>query len=222
MDIFLFVLSYVTQLVASGILLYRIWSVHSVDGLTVDTQWCLLCSTISRCIWTLNTRIVEENKLFALLAVVELLSSLGAAGALVYSFQKFRHTFTRSVPKLLSAVILLPSALLIAYLVNPGKWFTFSTQVLVAFTMYAEAVALVPQLWLVQKIGDVEALTSHYIGLLVIARAVRMLFWLFMILDGQWFLCLFLADLLHTALSADYMYLWIRKLRHGGRLIYSL
>jgi ER lumen protein retaining receptor len=97
-----------------------------------------------------------------------------------------------------------------------------TVQVLVAFTMYLEAAALIPQLWLVRKMEDVEALTSNYVGILIIARAVRMIFWVIMFFDGQKFICLFTADVLHTALSADYLYLWVRKLRHGGRLIYSL
>lgn len=222
MDIFLFVLSYLIQLIASAILLYRIWNVRSVHGLSVDTQWCLLSSTISRCIWTFKTRIVEDSLWFTIVAVFEILASTIAATYLVHSFRCLRHTTTRVTPTPLSAVILIPLALLVASIVNPGKWFNFSSQILVAFTMFVEAIALVPQLWLVRKIGDIEALTSHYIGLLVIARVVRMLFWVFMLFDGQWFLCLFLADLLHTGLSADYLYLWIRKLRHGGRLVYSL
>ena len=222
MDLFLFVFSYIIQLLASGILLYRIWSVRSIYGLSLDTQMCFLFATVSRCVWTINTRIVESNLFLAVVAVIELLASLGSSIFLVYVFLKLGHTTTLTSPKLLSAYSLVPIALLFSVIINPGESFKITSQVLVAFTMYVEAIALVPQLWLIRKMDDVEALTSHYLGLLVIARLVRMGFWIVMFMEGQRFLGLFLADVLHTVLSADYLYLWIRKLRHGGRLVYSL
>ena len=222
MDILLFVLSYLIQLLANGILLYRVWSVRSVHGLSADTQVCLLLSALSRCVWTLKTRIIETHFLLTMIAGIELLFSTLSAALIVYLFRKFRHTSTLSTPSTLSAPLLIVLALVCAYLINPGTWFSFSAQILVAFTMYIEGVALVPQLWVIRKIGDVEALTSHYIGLLVVARIVRMLFWIVMFFDGQKFLCLFVADLLHTLLSIDYLYLWVKKLRHGGRLVYSI
>lgn len=222
MDIQLFVLSYLIQLFASGILLYRILSVKSIYGLSVDTQICFLCSTICRCVWTWNTRIFDSGSIFASIAILELGASAASAVCLVHLFRKLIHTTTMRSPMPLSVYVLVPVALLLAWLINPGEWFSFTAQGLVAFTMYVEALALVPQLYLIRKMDDVEALTSHYIGLLVIARAVRMIFWVVMYTEGQWFLCLFLADLLHTAMSADYVYLWVKKIRHGGRLVYSL
>jgi ER lumen protein retaining receptor len=222
MDIFLFVLSYLIQLIASAILIYRVWSLRSVNGLSIDTQICLLSSVISRCIWTLNTRIIGSSAVLAGLALLELFLSLFACVSLILFFRKLRHTILHSVPLGVSAVVLIPVTLTFAYVVNPGRWFALSSQILVAFSMYVEAVALAPQLLIARRIGDVEALTSHYIGLLVISRIVRMIFWVFMFIDGQSFLCLFIADLLHTILSTDFLRLWFKKLRHGGRLVYSL
>jgi ER lumen protein retaining receptor len=222
MDIVIFVLSYLVQLVASCILLHRVQSVKSIYGLSLDSQICLLIATLSRCVWTVKTRIVETNVVLTSVAAFELMASLVSAVFLVRLFSNLRHTTTQACPTILSASVLVPFALTLAFLFNPGSWFNITAQVFVAFTMYLEAVALIPQLWLVRRMDDVEALTSHYVGILIIARAVRMMFWVVMFFDGQSFMCLFTADLLHTALSADYLYLWIRKLRHGGRLVYSL
>jgi ER lumen protein retaining receptor len=223
MDIWLFVLGYVIQLIASGLLIYRIASVRSVYGLSLDTQLCFLSATLSRAVWSFNTRILDSHPLLQVFAVIELALSIFCAGLLVYLFRSLRHTSadTQASP-LLTWKLLFPVSIILAGIVNPGSWFTVSLQILVAFTMYMEAVALVPQLALIRKMSDVEALTSHYIGLLVIARAVRMCFWVVLYMDGSTFICLFLADLFHTVLCADYMYLWVRKLRHGGRLVYTL
>lgn len=222
MDIFIFVLSYLIQLSASGILLHRINKVKSIYGLSFDSQICLLLATLSRCVWTLKTRIVQTNVMFTFIAALELLASTVAAVWLVRLFFNLQHTTTQQCPRILSAKVLVPVTTVLAFLVNPGNWFSFSVQVLVAFSMYMEAAALIPQLWLVRRMDDVEALTSHYVGILIISRAVRMIFWVVMFFDDQHFFCLFTADIVHTALSADYLYLWIRKLRHGGRLVYSL
>ena len=222
MDIFLFVLGYLIQLIASGILFYRIKSVRSIYGLSVDTQICFLLSSLSRLVWTVNTRIYEANGAFVTIAFLEMLCSVVAAIGLVYNFVQLRHTTTVMAPLLMSYRVLVPMCLIMAYLVNPAGWFNVSSQLLVAFNMYVEAVALIPQLWLIRKIEDVEALTSHYIGLLVIARGVRMVFWIVLFMEGDRFVSLFLADVFHTVLSADYLYLWVRKLRHGGRLVYSI
>jgi ER lumen protein retaining receptor len=173
-------------------------------------------------IWTMNTRIYEANTFFILLAVIEIIISVASTVGLVFNFIKLKHTTTLHVPTYMSYQVIVPVSLTFAFIVNPSGWFTFTSQTLVAFTMYVEAVALIPQLWLIRKMDDVEALTSHYIGLLVIARAVRMVFWMILFIEGDRFISLFLADIFHTVLSADYLYLWIRKLRHGGRLVYSL
>jgi len=222
MDIFLFVLGYIIQLIASAILFYRIQSVRSIYGLSIDTQICFLLSSLSRLVWTLNTRIYEANGAFITIAFLEMLCSVVSAFGLVYNFVKLRHTTTVSVPVWMSYKVLVPISLTLAYLVNPAGWFNVSSQLLVAFNMYVEAIALIPQLWLIRKMEDVEALTSHYVGLLVIARGVRMVFWIVLFMEGDRFVSLFLADVFHTFLSADYLYLWVRKLRHGGRLVYSL
>lgn len=49
-----------------------------------------------------------------------------------------------------------------------------------------------------------------------------MVFWGVLFYIGEHFLQLFVADLVHTVFTADYMYLWFRKLKSGGRLIYSI
>jgi len=116
---------------------------------------------------------------------------------------------------------LAPVAAVLAFFFHPSdNW--ISIQILVAFTMYLEALGLLPQLWLMKKMYDVEPITSHYVGLLVIARFSRMVFWGVLFYIGEHFLQLFIADLVHTVFTADYMYLWFRKLKSGGRLIYSI
>eukprot|EP00745_Piridium_sociabile_P015675 TRINITY_DN23426_c3_g2_i2.p1 TRINITY_DN23426_c3_g2~~TRINITY_DN23426_c3_g2_i2.p1 ORF type:complete len:220 (+),score=19.60 TRINITY_DN23426_c3_g2_i2:127-786(+) len=215
MEIWLFILGYLIHLGGSVFLLAKIYKQKSVYGLSRDTMFMLLVATISRCIWSMFTRLVETK-----LAYLELIASTAVAIALAYNCWIYRHTTIKQAPTPLKAKTLIPVALILAFFFHPGyRWFT--VQILVAFTMYIEAVALVPQLYLMRKMHEVENVTSHYVGLLVCSRAVRLLFWVQLYWIGEHFLGLLAADMIHCILSADYMRIWISKLRNGGQLIYA-
>jgi len=191
-------------------------STKSIYGLSPDTQISYLLATMSRWMWSLDTRLVETK-----LAYLELFLSLGTAVVLTVMVIKYRHTTTKKPAKCLRVAPLCVVSLLLAFFFHPGHhWWT--VQILVAFTMYIEAGALLPQLYLMRRMIEIEPLTSHYVGMMMLSRGVRMLFWLQLYSQGEHFLGLFLADLLHTLFSVDYLYLWVKKLRHGGSLIYRL
>ncbi|KAF8819085.1 putative ER-retrevial receptor Ter1p, partial [Cardiosporidium cionae] len=197
------------------VLLWKIKQQKTIYGLSFDTQLCFVLSTIARCMWSLDTRLVENR-----LAYLELFCSILAVFLLVYHMHRYRYTGSKSTWWPLQSQTLIPVALIAAFLFHPGqKW--WSIQILVAFTMYLEAVALIPQLWLMHNIVEIETLTSHYVGLLILSRIVRMFFWLSLYLRGEQFIGLFVADLLHSICSVDYFFLWCHKLRRGGMLMYK-
>lgn len=215
MDIWLFILGYLVHFVASCILTYKVFQQRTIYGLSFDTQLCYLAATLSRCVWSLDTRLVETW-----LAYLELMLSTCMSMLLTYLMWRFRYTHTKEMITPLKAYLLVPASLLVAFLVHPSRaWWT--VQILVAFSIYLEAVALLPQLYFLRRMLEVEPLTSHYVGLLVISRVVRLFFWVTLYLQGEHFVGLFLADLLHSVLAADYFVVWCRKLRNGGTLIYK-
>jgi len=46
-------------------------------------------------------------------------------------------------------------------------------------SMNLDTVAMLPQLWMVVKLGEVEALTSHFVALLIASRACSFAFWFY-------------------------------------------
>eukprot|EP00928_Gymnodinium_smaydae_P062086 TRINITY_DN4601_c0_g2_i1.p1 TRINITY_DN4601_c0_g2~~TRINITY_DN4601_c0_g2_i1.p1 ORF type:complete len:258 (+),score=28.43 TRINITY_DN4601_c0_g2_i1:113-775(+) len=215
MEIFLFIMGYYVQVAASGMLMYKIWYHKSIYGLSTDTQIAYLLAVLARCVWVLETRLVETT-----FAYIEVVVSTVVAIVLTGLCVKLGHTTQKQSTPILRVYVTCPASLVLAFFFHPGDdW--WSMQILVAYTMYQEAMGLLPQLWLMRKMHEVEPLTSHYVGLLVCARFIRMIFWGQLFFLGEHFLQLFVADVLHTLFSADYLYLWCRKLRHGGRLIYS-
>eukprot|EP01071_Lankesteria_metandrocarpae_P002347 Lankesteria_metandrocarpae@DN2262_c0_g1_i1.p1 len=206
-EVLLFISGYGVQLTASCILLTQIWKRQSVYGLSMDMFLCLLLSTISRCVWSFDTRLTDT-----FLVYMELIGSLITSILLCAVVYHFRHTTTKKPVFYFRVYVLVPLVAVFAMLFHPGTRLNI-IQMLVSFTMYLDAVALLPQLYLLRHMVEVEPLTSQYVGLLVLSRIIRIVFWIHLILSGDRFIGLFLADLLHTVLAGDYLYLWLRKLR---------
>eukprot|EP00931_Biecheleriopsis_adriatica_P038101 TRINITY_DN21851_c0_g1_i1.p1 TRINITY_DN21851_c0_g1~~TRINITY_DN21851_c0_g1_i1.p1 ORF type:complete len:237 (+),score=28.49 TRINITY_DN21851_c0_g1_i1:55-711(+) len=214
-EVYLFLLGYLVQFAASCILLYKIWKGRSIYGLSLDTQAAYLLAVISRCVWSMGTRLVDSKLMY-----LELMASTAVACGLALLSYQFRHTNPVAGTPFLKIYATAPASLVLAFFFHPGDdW--ISMQILVSYTMFQEAFGLLPQLYLMRKLHEVEPLTSNYVALICVARFIRMLFWGKMYFLGEHFLQLFFADVLHTLLSADYMYLWFRKLRYGGKIIYS-
>jgi ER lumen protein retaining receptor len=215
-DIAFFIMGYLIQLAASAILLYKVSSKRNFDGLSQDMQILFSVACICRCIWTLDTRLVET--VFAYCELI--LSTAASIGLVAYSF-KYRYTVLTKPPVFLQAPALIAIGGVLSIFFHPGTaWFSYQT--LIAFTMYIEALALIPQLYVMRHVIEIEAVTSHYVGFLVVARIVRMVFWFEMYMLGENFIDLFFSDFVHTILSADYLFLWCRKLKNGGQLVYSI
>jgi len=82
-----------------------------------------------------------------------------------------------------------------------------------------DTVAMVPQLWLLSKLGGkVDALTSHFVALLFASRALTFCFWFYGYpelapLDNSWNACGYAHVALHFAqlvLCADFMYYYLK------------
>mmetsp|Transcript_7640 Transcript_7640/g.4097 ORF Transcript_7640/g.4097 Transcript_7640/m.4097 type:complete len:112 (-) Transcript_7640:22-357(-) len=95
----------------------------------------------------------------------------------------------------------------------------WSMQMLVSFSMFIEALGLLPQLFLMRKSGEVEGMTSHYMMCLGLSRLIRLFFWLALWMEGDLFVYLVLADLMHTFLLADFAYYYFCAIRSGTPLL---
>eukprot|EP00915_Cephaloidophora_sp_WS-2016_P007758 GHVH01010697.1.p1 GENE.GHVH01010697.1~~GHVH01010697.1.p1 ORF type:complete len:221 (+),score=9.82 GHVH01010697.1:129-791(+) len=217
-EVYLFIAGYVVQTTGSLVLLHKMHKTKSTYGLSAQTQILFLISTVSRCLWSRDTRLMDSP-----LAPVELMVTLVCNVATIVYFYRLRHTTTglKGDGDLwwpLKWHYLTLTALLLAVVFHPGK-LLISMQVMVALSIYCEAMALIPQLALMKRMVEVESLTSHFVALLVLARLTRLLFWVRLCYLGETFPGLMIADGLHTLLSVDYVYLWINKLGRGGPLL---
>ena len=77
--------------------------------------------------------------------------------------------------------------------------------------MFMEAVGLLPQIYLLRSLGEIETMTGHYVFCLGISRFLRMIFWGLLWYQGDSFLYLVIADLLHCALLTDFAYYYMKS-----------
>merc|ERR1719327_383703 len=91
--------------------------------------------------------------------------------------------------------------------------------------LYIDVVAMMPQLSLMTKIrGEVEALTSHYVGATALSRATSLIFWYHGFvelapLDGSFNLAgwaIIASHVFQVLLVCDFLYYYIRAVVSTG------
>jgi len=92
-------------------------------------------------------------------------------------------------------------------------------EVLWTFSIYLEAVAILPQLFLVSKTGEAETITSHYLFALGSYRGLYLLNWIFRYyMEDFYDLIAIVAGIVQTVLYCDFFYLYVTKVIKGRAL----
>jgi len=85
------------------------------------------------------------------------------------------------------------------------------------YSIYLEAVAIMPQLFMVSRTGEAETITSHYLFALGSYRALYILNWIYRYYTEDFLdLIVIIAGIVQTILYCDFFYLYITK---GTQLI---
>jgi ER lumen protein retaining receptor len=91
-------------------------------------------------------------------------------------------------------------------------------EIMWTFSIYLEAVAIIPQLILLQRHGVVENLTSNYVVLLGLYRAFYIANWIFRAFAEKSYHTIWLmliAGIVQTALYVDFFYYYAMSKYHG-------
>lgn len=98
------------------------------------------------------------------------------AATLFVIYFKFHHTNEILLDSFRIELLIVPAAILAGFVNNfVNSEFSF-TNILWAFSIYLEALAIIPQIILVRKTGEAERLTTNYIFALVCYRALHNLY----------------------------------------------
>jgi len=126
---------------------------------------------------------------------------------------RYKHTYNEAADAFRVPFLIGPAAVaaLLFHLKNTV------VEVVWAFSIFLEAVAIMPQLFLLQKTGEVENITGHYIFALGAYRGLYALNWVWRAFwepgYRQWLA--WTAGIVQTGLYADFFYHYIRRYVSG-------
>jgi len=114
-------------------------------------------------------------------------------------------------------IFLIVPCFLLALLVH-SSW--APTEILWTFSIYLESVAILPQLVLMQRTGNIDNLTGNYVFLLGSYRALYILNWIYRYFTEtkyrQWIV--WTSGVLQTAIYADFFYYYALCWKNNKRL----
>nr|CAH0110151.1 unnamed protein product [Daphnia galeata] len=198
-----------SHLLAIVILLLKIWKSRSCAGISGKSQFLFALVYTTRYLDLLTNYVSLYNSFMKVIFIA------ASYGTLYLMYVKFRATYDRNHDTFRVELLLIPVAAL-ALLFNHE----FSVmEVLWAFSIYLEAVAILPQLFMVSKTGEAESITSHYLFALGSYRALYILNWIYRYYGESfqdWIAVV--AGIVQTILYCDFFYLYITKVLKGKKL----
>jgi ER lumen protein retaining receptor len=101
-------------------------------------------------------------------------------------------------------------------LLFPYKW-TFQ-EILWTFSIWLESVAILPQLFMVQRTGEAETITTHYLFALGFYRMLYIPNWIYRYLtQGYVDAISTIAGIVQTILYSDFFYIYWSKVMKGKK-----
>lgn len=197
--------------------------------LSRDLQVMLLIGSVLRVYWSFSPPAVwsEEDNWVQAVAVLDVLASpclwAGILGCVGMHQEKWRSApWWASWPFLtvMAGVCGFIGSMFLPPLDASDSW--TGADVVVIWNMVIDGMAMVPQMYLIAYAKEtITAATSHFVGLMCIARVFRMIFWATLIItpimgghgSGGYIWTFIIPDICHTILMGDYLYIYLRKLK---------
>ncbi|KAK0046216.1 ER lumen protein-retaining receptor 2 isoform X1 [Biomphalaria pfeifferi] len=194
-----------THLLAIMFLIIKIWKTKSCTGISGKSQILFALVCVTRYLDLFCYFVSYYN---SILKVVFIVTSWLTV-CLIYI--KFRTTFNYSDDSFRVEILLIPVGGL-ALFVNHE----FSVlEVLWTFSIYLEAVAIVPQLFMMMKTGKAETINLYYLFAFGLYRALYIVNWIYRYKhEGYWDLIAFTAGCVQTILFCQFFWLYHKK-RYG-------
>ncbi|KAI9100422.1 ER lumen protein retaining receptor-domain-containing protein [Phlyctochytrium arcticum] len=130
---------------------------------------------------------------------------------------KYKATWDPKIDTLRVEYLVGPAAAL-ALVFHYGSWVN-AIEIFWAFSIYLEAVAILPQLFQLQRTGEAETITTHYLFALGAYRALYLLNWIYRYFAEQghvdWITVL--AGIVQTALYIDFFYIYFKRVLRGKK-----
>ncbi|GAD99467.1 er lumen protein retaining receptor, putative [Paecilomyces variotii No. 5] len=92
------------------------------------------------------------------------------------------------------------------------------SEILWTFSIWLESVAILPQLFMLQRTGEADTITTHYLFALGIYRALYIPNWIYRYFAENYFHAIpVLAGIIQTVLYSDFFYIYYQKVWKGKK-----
>lgn len=188
------------------VLLFKIHSAKSVAGISLKTQELYVLVFCARYIDLFWNHLSLYNSVMKVIFI-------GLSITIVHVMRRGvpqRSTYNPELDSFPHHWLVIPCVLL-GIAINQDYSSPF--EMAWAFSIYLEAVAILPQLHMVQKHGEVENLTSHYIFLLGLYRLLYVFNWAYRYATepDYWQPIVWVAGLVQAVLYADFFYNYVKS-----------
>jgi len=197
------------HLASFAILFLKMLKVRSVEGISLKTQEMYLLVFVTRYLDLFNFSKVDFLHIYNFCMKVIYIS---ASATIVYYFrfkQPWKSTYKKAEDSFLYLQYAIAPCAVLAVLVHSE--FTFF-EILWTFSIYLEAIAIMPQLILMQRYGNIENLTANYVFSLGAYRGLYILNWVTRYLTEQHYhtskvtWIVWISGFVQTALYCDFFY----------------
>eukprot|EP00249_Psilotum_nudum_P003167 c16495_g2_i1 orf=396-1043(-) len=200
------------HLLSIVVLLLKIHTTKSCAGISLKTQELYALVFTTRYMDIFTSYISHYNTVMKLVFLASSFSILWYMRA----HKVVRQTYNRDQDTFRHYLLVL-GALALALLLHHK--FTVR-EVLWTFSLYLEAVAILPQLVLLQRTQNIDNLTGNYVFFLGTYRGLYLLNWIYRYLTEHHYLrwITWISGLVQTALYADFFYYYIRSWKKNEKL----
>ncbi|CEH17750.1 er lumen protein retaining receptor [Ceraceosorus bombacis] len=196
-----------SHLASIFILLHKITISKSCRGISFKTQLLYSIVFASRYL-----DIFFETSLYRVLMKIFF---IGSSVYVLYLMRvKYRPTHDPAIDTIRLEYLLGPAALL-ALVFNYGYNIL---ELFWAFSIYLESVAILPQLFMLQRTGEAETITTHYLFALGAYRALYLPNWIYRYFtENQVDPISVISGLVQTGLYLDFFYIYVNKVLKGQK-----
>ncbi|CAI9107380.1 OLC1v1006718C1 [Oldenlandia corymbosa var. corymbosa] len=214
-----FIASEACHLAGIVVLIYKLTTKKTCSGLSLQSQELTLIYLGLSLYSSVFIHDHSHGLIYSLLDLATILSTLWV----IYTMRfKLKSTYVAALDNTPHYYLVVPCAIL-ALIVHPHLFSGFMSKILLAFSVYIEAVAVVPQLRLIKNAKMIEPFTAHYVFALGISRFLSCAHWIiqvyesagkYMLMVGNgylWVLMALLAEIVQTFILADFCYYYIKR-----------
>ncbi|XP_020224417.1 ER lumen protein-retaining receptor [Cajanus cajan] len=210
---------------AAGIiaLIYKLFALKTCSGLSLITQELTALFLAAR----LSCSTFIEANVHTVLDLISLMSTLLVIWMMRF---KLKSSYIKDLDNLRLYFVVVPVAIL-AILIHPFifSWSLF-LRIIWAFSLYLEAVSILPQLRFMQNAKMIETFTGYYVFALGISRFMGLAYWIIQMYEtggGRfywgggnyfWFLASFIAEMVQSFILADFCYYYMKSFMQGQLL----